>query len=323
MKTPSFWKSKNIISILLYPISLLYHLGYKVRCAINYKKYKSETPVICVGNLVMGGAGKTPTAIFISKFLKKMNKTYCFLSKGYTGNITKPTRVDLNSHTSKDVGDEPLLLAEYGDVYISKNRVEGLKYINSLVGKYDYIIMDDGLQNPTFIKDYSVIVVNGKFGFGNNMLFPSGPLRDKLKNMKGKVNRVIIIDRDEYGITKLCKKYKLKCSYLETKFNIQKIMLERKFIAFSGIANTDKFFNSLDECLMNTVERITFPDHHNFHNTDIEILVDMTDNWNYGLITTKKDWVRLKKKHRDDILYLDMSLRLAKKKRENKDGEIY
>lgn len=317
MKTPSFWRNINIISILLYPLSIIYNLVYRFRCFINNKnKYESNIPVICIGNLVMGGAGKTPTAIFVSKFLKKMNKTYCFLSKGYKGNITKPTRVDLNSHLASDVGDEALLLAEHGDTYISKNRVEGLKYINSLVGKYDYIIIDDGLQNPTFKKDYSIIVVNGKFGFGNNMLFPSGPLRDRLKNVKEKIDRVIIIDKDKNKIIDLCEKYKIKYSFLESVFNLQKSFCERKFIAFSGIANPEKFFDSLEECSIKTIENIKFPDHYMYQDSDIEKLMEMTDNWNYGLITTKKDWIRLKKKYRDDIFYLNMYLKVMKKSKE-------
>lgn len=313
MKAPIFWKKKSFISFLLYPISIVYNLLYKLRCLINFKKYKSEIPVICIGNLVVGGAGKTPSAIFVSKILKKNEKTFCFLSKGYKGTIEKPTRVDLESHTAKDVGDEPLLLAEYGDTYVSKNRVQGLKYINSLAGKYDYIIMDDGLQNPTFEKDFSIAVINGKYGFGNEMLFPSGPLRETLKSAKNKINRVFIIDSDENKIADLCKKYKIKYVRLKTKYVLQKVFYDLDFIAFSGIGDTQKFFDSLDECSIKTIKNISFQDHYMYHNSDIEILMDMTDNWSHGLITTKKDWVRLKKKYRDDILYLDMYLELSKK----------
>lgn len=313
MNTPFFWRRINIISILLYPVSIIYNLSYRFRCFINFKKYKSKTPVICIGNLVVGGAGKTPTALFVSKFLRRNGKSYCFLSKGYKGNIKNPTRVDLNSHTAKDVGDEPLLLAEYGDTYVSKNRVDGLKYINSLIGKYDYIIMDDGLQNPTFEKDYSIVVINGKSGFGNNMLFPSGPLRERLRSIKNKIDMVAIIDEDCHGIVNLCKKYNLRYSLLETKYNLQKYLYENRFIAFSGIANPNKFFDSLDECSIKTVKNVTFPDHYLFHNADIEILIDMTKNWKYKLITTKKDWVRLKKKYRDNIFYFDMYLKLSNK----------
>ena len=313
MRTPFFWKNINIISIVLYPLSILYGIGYRLRCLLNFKKYKSETPVICIGNLVAGGAGKTPTALFVSKFLRRNGKTYCFLSKGYKGKIEKPTRVDLNSHNAREVGDEPLLLAEYGDTYVAKNRVEGLKYINSLAGKYDCIIMDDGLQNPTFEKDYSIVVVNGKSGFGNNMLLPAGPLRERLRSVKNKVDMVAIIDEDRHNIADLCKKYGIRYTFLETKYNLKKFLYENKFIAFSGIANPDKFFDSLDECSVKTLDYVTFPDHHIFRNCEIEMLIDMAKGWKYKLITTKKDWVRLKKKYRDDIFYFDMYLKLSNK----------
>ena len=118
MKTPKFWNNKNIVAFLLLPLSMLYYFIYKLRCFINFNPYNSKIPVICVGNIVAGGAGKTPTAIEIAKILKQNNKTFCFLSKGYGGKFKGVVKLDNNS-IAEVVGDEPLLLFEFGDVFVS------------------------------------------------------------------------------------------------------------------------------------------------------------------------------------------------------------
>ena len=299
MKAPNFWKTRNIISKILYPFSLLYYLGYKIRCFINFIPYKSNIKIICVGNLVMGGAGKTPTAIEISKVLKDNGKTFCFLSKGYGGNFDGVYKLYKNS-SAEEFGDEPLILLNYGDVFVSKNRVMGLKFINNNFN-YDYIIMDDGLQNPTFSKNKTVLVVDANFGFGNNLIFPAGPLRDKVN--KDKYDLVVINGEDKNNI----KKYFNNVIEAKTIVEENNIDKEKEYIAFCGLGRPEKFKNTLIDNNIKIKDFIVFEDHHKYTKKDIKKL----KSYNCDLITTEKDWVKIKD---NSIKVLKISIELDKEK---------
>ena len=311
MKTPFWWKDLNIISLLLLPIALIYNWCYKIRCFINKNPYRSKIPVICVGNLVVGGSGKTPIAISISKILRRKKQNFCFLSKGYKGHFSGVVKVDPMIHTAKDVGDEPLMLTNYGDVFVSKNRVEGLKYINALTDvKYDFIIMDDGLQNPTFYKDIPLLIINGRYGLGNGLLFPAGPLRETFNQAKEKTKRVVIVDKDKHGIKDLCHSTNKKYLFGENRINLIEDFYKYKFVAFAGLGLPQKFFDTLEECNILVVKKIPFEDHHLYTENDIVHLRQLTDGGKYKLITTQKDWIRLADEDKKDIYYLDLYVNL-------------
>ncbi len=309
MKTPEFWKNINFISILLWPLSLLYFIFYKLRCLINFRPYKSKIPIICIGNLIAGGSGKTPLAIEIAKILKNNNKNYCFLSKGYGGNFKGIKKVDINDNFLI-VGDEALILVKYGDTFISKNRVKGLKYINENFN-YDYIIMDDGLQNPTFLKDIVILVINGTFGLGNNMFLPAGPLRDRLEYIYNMVDLVVINGKDEKNIEELCKNYGLPFTTAKIKVNIDNIDLDKEYRAFCGLGLPEKFKRTLEENHIKIKDFIVFEDHHKYLKLDIE---KIKNNDKINLITTEKDWVKLDLEDKKDIKYLDIFLDIENKK---------
>ena len=304
MKTPKFWNNKNIVAFLLLPLSLLYYFIYKLRCFVNFNPYRSKIPVICVGNIVAGGAGKTPTAIEIAKMLKQNNKTFCFLSKGYGGKFKGVVKLDNNS-IAEVAGDEPLLLSEFGDVFVSKSRVCGLKYINNNYN-YDYIIIDDGLQNPTFIKDKIVLVIDGKFGFGNGFILPAGALRDKFKNIYKKVDVVILNNGNNKYIQDLCNKYNVKI--IQSKIVADNIedFKNKEYVAFCGLGRHEKFKNTLLENNIKLKDFVVFEDHYKYTNGDIEKL----ENVDLNLITTKKDWVKLSKKYKEKVKYLDIHIEL-------------
>ena len=298
MKTPNFWNNKNIISYSLYPLSLLYYFGYKARCFINHKPYKSDIKVIGIGNLLVGGSGKTPVAIEIAKILKENGKTFCFLSKGYGGNFDGVYKLYKNS-SAEEFGDEPLILLNYGDVFVSKNRVDGLKFINNNFN-YDYIIMDDGLQNPTFIKDKVILVIDGNFCFGNEFIFPAGPLRDKIN--KDIYNLVIINGEDKHNL----KKYFNDTIISKTNI-INDIDKTKEYIAFCGLGRPEKFKNTLIDNNIKIKDFIVFEDHHKYTKKDIKKL----KSYNCDLITTEKDWVKIKD---NDIKVLKISIELDKEK---------
>ena len=296
IKTPKFWSEKNFIAKLLYPISCLYYAGYKIRCFLNFSPYKSDIKVVCVGNLVAGGAGKTPVAIEIAKFLNKNGKTFCFLSKGYGAEFNGVFKLYPNS-SAKDYGDEPIILRNYGDVFVAKNRVEGLKYINNNFN-YDFIIVDDGLQNPTFIKDKKIIVLDGNFGFGNGYILPAGPLRDK----DYQCDLAIINGEDKHNLSVFFSNYTKSKTYVNS--NIDKNI---EYIAFCGIARPEKFENTLKENGIKVRKFVTFGDHHSYTKKEINKL----KSYGFKLITTEKDWVKIKD---NDINILKINIDLDNNK---------
>ena len=153
------------------------------------KKYQSRLKVICVGNFTLGGSGKTPMVRYLREVLTKKGYDCAVLLRGYKGKFKGPLIVDINTHLSSEVGDEALLHAKDGLTIVSKSRVKGCKYIEKL--DVDLIILDDGFQNPSLIKDYNLIVVSSNKGIGNKLIFPFGPLRESIRNGREKVNMVI------------------------------------------------------------------------------------------------------------------------------------
>lgn len=303
MRTPDFWQKSNFLSVLLYPFSMIYYALYKLRCILNAKPYRSKIPVICVGNITAGGSGKTPVVIEIANILKKNNKNFCFLSKGYGGNFEDVKEVD--SDNSIIFGDEPVILKEFGDVFVSKDRVIGLKYINNLIDKnYDYIIVDDGLQNPTFFKNRSILVIDGEYGFGNGNILPAGPLREKFNNIISRIDFVIIIGEDKYNIENLCQKnivhfIKANISTVNNKF-------QGEYVAFCGIGHPEKFRKTLIDNNIKFSNFIVFGDHHYYNEKDIKMLKNIGKKF----ITTKKDWVKLDSDFKAYVDYVDIKINL-------------
>jgi len=315
MKTPNFWKNKNIVSLILYPLSVIYYGMYKLRVLINASPYKSKIPLICIGNTVTGGAGKTPFAIELGKILNKNKIKFAYLSKGYGGNFEGFMKVNFKKHNSNLVGDESLLLSEISDTFICKNRVDGLKKLNQSGAKYKYIIMDDGLQNPTFKKDFGILVIDGNYGLGNGFILPAGALREGLFDSLKKVQLVILMGKDKFNLRKIIAKNKsVKIIKGEIKEVAKAKFKKNKYVAFSGIARPEKFFDSLKKVGVKVLKKIPFADHYKYSNDDIKNLFDIAKKSKCKLITTKKDWVRIDKKYQSKIEYLDIEIELNNSK---------
>jgi tetraacyldisaccharide-1-P 4'-kinase len=200
---PKFWQSRTLLSYILLPFSILYYFGFKLRALITVP-FKSPIPIICIGNINLGGSGKTPIALSVARFFIEKGKKVIFVSKGYKGRLIGPVKVE-PSHTATDVGDEPLLLSKLADCIIAKCRKTGVKA--AATEGADIIIMDDGMQNPTIYKDLSIIVVDGEIGFGNGFLLPAGPLRETVQNaLARKPNMVVIVRDDKRNITSVIAK---------------------------------------------------------------------------------------------------------------------
>lgn len=313
LNIPQFWhasdkKTSPIKSTLLFPISQLYQLATLLNRTITAQK-KSPIPVICIGNLTMGGAGKTPTARSVLELVKEHGKfqTPCFLMRGYGGAEKGPIEVNANIHTSYNVGDEALMQSQYAPTIISKNRYEGALLAQKL--GYDLIIMDDGFQNPKLQKDLSLIVIDGGFGFGNERVFPCGPLREPIKNGLKRAQGAIVINKQKTTDLSVLGKFKQFQGSIEL-LNKGGPDEGRKVIAFAGIARPEKFFETLETNGYSIHAHYAFPDHHVFKRGDLEKIVSHAEQAGVSVITTEKDWIRLSDAWRQKISYLKISVKL-------------
>ena len=296
LKAPKFWylKKDTLYSRILYPFSLIFRLGTKIRNIVSITNI-SNLPIICVGNIVIGGAGKTPVSLKIGKILIKAGYKPHFISKGYAGIIKTSTQVK-NWHSPKSVGDESLLLAEIAPTWIGINRNKSIALAEKKGG--NCIIMDDGFQNPTINKDFSIIVINSSQEFGNKRVIPSGPLRESIKRGLARTNLIIVIG----NVTKYLKDtIPDHIPVISANFKINnenKIFKGQRITAFAGIAYPEKFFKSLREQGAKVVKEITYPDHHIFDENDLLSLAETANKTNSILVSTQKDFVRIPKSYR-------------------------
>ena len=303
LKAPKFWyqKKDSYLSRSLYPLSLLFRLGTKVRNFVSTSK-KSPLPVICIGNIVVGGAGKTPVSLKIGKMLIKAGYKPHFISKGYAGIIKTSTLVE-SWHSPTSVGDESILLSKVAPTWIGKNRNLSGEYAKMQGG--DCLIMDDGFQNPTIYKDFSIIVINASQEFGNKRVMPSGPLRESIKRGLTRTNLVIVIGDTTDDLKKLIPS---NIPILSAKFIINKenkIFKGQKITAFAGIAYPEKFFTSLAEQGAQIVKEVIYPDHHIYHENDLLNLAEIANKTQSILVSTQKDFVRIPKSYRSLVNTLE------------------
>ena len=307
----NLWYSNSIqyklISFLLYPFSLLWIFIDKLKFLFT-KPYSSCLKIICVGNINVGGTGKTPIAIFIFKILKKMGYNPIFLTSGYKGKISKPCM----AHADVTLfGDEAVILKKTGPTVVSKNKLKGVKYIESLNSKkkiYDMIIMDDGLQNYSIGKDLCFLTVDRKSLFGNEFCLPSGPLRQTIKSCKKNVNKIILTGNCNF------EKYStiFKKDVLNSYIKVDKISSKTKFLAFSGLGNNFKFIDTLKNANYKIALTKQFNDHHNYKENEIADLIRLANDNNLQLITTEKDIVKIPKKYHLNINCLKIKIEFDK-----------
>jgi len=300
-EAPPFWWGKaNWQAWALSPLAYLYGKGAAKRMA-QAPAGQVDAPVICVGNFIAGGAGKTPTAIQLAKFAIKAGLRPGFLSRGYGGGITTTTQVDLVKHNAYDVGDEPLLLAEIAPTVISADRLAGANLLTRL--DCNLVIMDDGFQNPQLHKDYSLVVIDSERGIGNGFPMPAGPLRAPLTGQLLKADAILVIG-DAPGSDKAVR---LAARAAKPVFHAKLRTINKaewrgqRVIAFAGIANPQKFFTSLAETGAEIVEAIPFGDHHFYSKEETRELLGKAKLRHMPLVTTSKDMVRLKSIHKHQI----------------------
>ncbi len=312
LKAPKFWylKKDTFFSSSLYPLSIVFRLGTKLRRILSNEKV-SELPIICIGNIVVGGAGKTPVALKIGKMLLKAGYSPHFVSKGYAGIEKNNTQVH-PWHSPQSVGDESILLSEIAPTWIGTNRNKS--FVLAKEKGADCIIMDDGFQNPTIKKDFSVIVISGEQEFGNKRVMPSGPLRESINRGLSRTNLIIVIGELS---TELKSKIPSHIPVINASFEIykeNKIFKGKKITAFAGIAYPEKFFNSLRSQGAKIMKEMIYPDHHIFDENDLLYLAEIANKTNSILVSTKKDFVRIPKSYRSLVNTLEGEIKFEDEK---------
>ena len=293
---PKFWESKNnILAILLWPISLLFYFLTALRKSfISAKKFK--IPIICVGNIYVGGTGKTPVSIMIANILKTNNKNPAIIKKYY-----------------KDHEDEHKLINNItNSLILNKNRVAAIEKAER--ENFDVGILDDGFQDHTIKKTLNIICFNSRQLIGNGLVFPAGPLRERLSSLERA--QIVIINGEknkifEEKILNISKNIKIFYSeYLP--INIEQFK-NKKLFAFAGIGNPNNFFELLSKYNLNVQKKISFPDHYEIKKKEIEQITEEAANNNLDLITTEKDFYRVKDYGFKDLRYLKVDLKIEEK----------
>jgi len=294
MKAPHFWTGGGPLSVLLAPLGW----GWAAISAYQYAKvlpHKASVPVVCIGNLVAGGAGKTPVAISVAELLEGAH----FLSRGYGGQAEGPLLVDFHKHEYGEVGDEPLLLAQTAPCWVAKDRVAGAKAAAKHGARC--LVMDDGFQNPSLFKDISLLVVDGHVGFGSGRCMPAGPLREPLGRGLARAQAVVILGEDRKHIARqIGNRLPILHAHLEPEAEAASLNGE-EVVAFAGIGRPDKFFQTLERLGAKVIEGYRFPDHHPYHPSEIAELILEAEKRSAALITTTKDFVRIPPHQRDQI----------------------
>lgn len=292
MKIPGFWRQDRATwqSVLLTPLGFLY--GALTLRRMRRHGWRAPVSVISIGNFTAGGAGKTPTAIAIAEALLRRGETPFFLTRGYGGQERGPLRVDPLHHGAEAVGDEPLLLARVAPTIVARERAKGARL--AVAEGASVLVLDDALQNPDLVKDFSIAVIDGGFGLGNSRVLPAGPLRAPLDASLPFVDAIVLVGEDRHAITpRLAAAKPCHFARLRAHPTITASLVGQRVIAFSGIALPEKFETTLRESGATIVEARRFPDHHPFTESEAEGLLALGEKTGARLVTTEKDHVRL------------------------------
>jgi tetraacyldisaccharide 4'-kinase len=305
MRAPDFWRygEGGPASLALTPLGWLYGAVGAVRWALA-RPWKAPVPVICIGNLVAGGAGKTPVALDFGTRLIAAGKAVHFLTRGYGGTERGPLMVYPAGHSSEAVGDEALLLAKLAPTWVAVDRKSGC--LAAAAAGADIIIMDDGFQNPSVSKDLSVVVIDGGYGFGNGRMIPAGPLREPITGGLKRCDAVVIIGDDgdvdfPYDHCPVIK------GHMQAKPESQGLA-GKPVVAFAGIGRPEKFFETLATLGCDIRAAHAFADHRPFSVADLERLRQLAETQGALLVTTEKDAVRLPADFRAAVSVVAVSL---------------
>jgi tetraacyldisaccharide 4'-kinase len=296
MREPAFWyRPPSLTSLLLAPLGAVYGLVTGQR--MQGEGLDAGIPVICVGNYHVGGAGKTPAVLALTKLLRDLGETPVVLSRGYGGRLRGPVMVDPARHQAEDVGDEPLMLARTVPVVVARDRIDGVALAKSQAATV--ILMDDGFQNPAIAKDASLIVIDGDRGLGNGRVFPAGPLRAPLRPQLDRTDALVVIGDGPaaapVAAAVAARAKPVLSAQLRPDEATVRSLSGKRVLAFAGIGDPDRFFRTLRGCGIEVVRERAFPDHHPFSEDEVAELIAEAKRDGLTPVTTEKDLVRLRK----------------------------
>jgi tetraacyldisaccharide 4'-kinase len=299
MKTPKFWyEPPSWKASIFLPLGLLYNLFSSLRLKFGTPK-KFNCFTICVGNLNIGGTGKTPATIALAQHFQARQLNVHIVSRGYKGQFRGTFLVNPKKHKSDQVGDEPLLMSEFTPVWVSEKRKNGIAAAERAGAQI--VLLDDGYQDPSINKDFSFVVVDGKKGFGNKKCIPAGPLRENINQGLKRCDALIIVGKIDYKFNDLPKSIKIMHAKLEP---LQTGMdwTDGKYLAFAGIADPNKFFATLDSLGANLVDCVALNDHQKLNRKILRRLERDALTAEAQLVTTEKDAVRLPTNFRNKVI---------------------
>jgi len=296
MREPPFWwRQGGVAAAMLAPFAAVY--GAVAARRLARQGTKAAVPVVCIGNPTVGGAGKTPAALAVAQMLKAAGETPVFLTRGYGGRLAGPVQVDPEQHRASDVGDEPLLLARTAVTIVAHDRVAGAQ--TAVAAGASVIVMDDGFQNPSLAKDFSVVVVDAKHGIGNGRVIPAGPLRAPLTPQLERAQALIVVGEGDAGVADDTRKHGLPVfrARLAPDAAFIASLAGKRVLAFAGIGDPEKFFATLRAAGVMVATARSFDDHHRYARADARSLCDEAERSGLILVTTEKDVARMR---RDD-----------------------
>lgn len=312
LPTPSFWYDARASAraMLLRPLGRLYAMAHRQRLSM-YHPVPMARPVICVGNAVAGGAGKTPLVVALVKLMQESGWNPHIVSRGYGGREPGPLQVSPGRDTAEDVGDEPLLLVEAAPTWIARNRPLGVQA--AIDTGATAVVMDDGYQNPVFYKDFSILVLDGMTGLGNGMVMPAGPLREDFAGAVARADAVVLIGEDRRDLTGQIARLRPELPVYTARITADAgapDVAGKTVYAFAGIARPEKFRLTLQQAGAEVEGWAEFPDHYPYEEEDLRELMASAAEKSVPVYTTVKDHVRLPPALRENVQPYAVSLAL-------------
>ena len=309
LKKPKFWdiNKPNFFSNLLLPFAKI--VEFKSKFSFKTKKKFKNIKTICVGNIYIGGTGKTSLSIEIKKILDKENIKSCFIKKDYS-----------------DQKDEQQLLKKFGKTFLNKSRILALQ--EAISEKYAIAIFDDGLQDKDIEYDLIFVCFNKKNMIGNERVIPAGPLRESFTNIKRYKNIFLNGNNENSDYHKdLLRKQSQDLDIFESEYeisNLKSLNIKEKYIVFSGIGNHSTFVETLIKNKIHIIQNIEYPDHYKYTKSDLEKIIKSSNEKNASILTTEKDFLRIDNEYQKKIKYVKIFLKISEiNKFKNKLLDLY
>ncbi|MCE2993802.1 MAG: tetraacyldisaccharide 4'-kinase [Alphaproteobacteria bacterium] len=288
-----------MLNYALLPFSLLYWIGHLVTFYIINRPKKVGAYVICVGNAIVGGSGKTPICAVLAKSLNAGGHNVAIITRGYARKSISLDVIKVRKDSDyRDVGDEALILSQYAPTYVSCSKVKAAE--RAILDGADVVIMDDGYQNNSIHKDFNVLLISAEYGIGNGFILPAGPLREPFSAAAGKADLKILV-----GYNKLDSD--IKCDFeAKAQFVCDADVSGKKVVTLSSISNPDIFIETVQSLGADIVKSIVYDDHYGYSDSDIEEIIRDSDG--LAIVTTEKDLVKIASKYRSKFMCVKVEM---------------